>query len=71
MVQRRWWAPSLLLVKRVWSELKPRLGHGESINPSPRPAEVGRGKVVAQIATMLTIWMAMGTTVDTSKAMTP
>ena len=37
--------PVCVLVKRVWSELNPRLGHGESIKPSPRPAEVGRGRL--------------------------
>ena len=49
-----WWAPSLLLVKRVWSELKPRLGHGESIKPTGGGGGgEGQGALVVQPARKL------------------
>ena len=40
MVQGSRWA---VLVKQVWSELNSRLGHGESIKPSPPRAEGEEG----------------------------
>ena len=44
MVQRRWWAPSLLLVKRVWSELKPKTGSRGKYKSEPATGRGGEGQ---------------------------